>query len=234
MKTLLRACCAALFGLMLTGSALAAQVEVGVGAAHAQATQNGNWYELGVGHPQLDLTSPVFELGVTGEISRHIGWHVDAVDLGHYSVSSQDVVDDRHNYSWSQDRCLATCNSLMQVNGSGSVYGVAATLDLHTAGAWQVGVQVGPLLYHARWSISVPNWTQASGSTVGGGPWSYSNGAISGTFSQWKVGTVAGVYLKHGPYTLAILTYRDGTGIGQYDMPPIWKEQTVALLTYTF
>ncbi len=214
--------------------AYAAHVEVGAGVAHSQATENGNWYELGVGAPQLDLTSPVFMLGLTGNFSTHFGWHVDAVDLGRNSVDSRDVVNDRRDYSWSAHQCLATCSNLMHVTGSGGVYGIAATLEAHTSGPWTFGIEAGPFLYHASWSVSVPDWQRVTHTDAAGGPWTYSGGSISTSTSQWKVGDAIGVYARHRNLGLSLRVYRDGTGIGQYDLPPIWSTQIAAVVTYRF
>ena len=213
-------------------SAHAAQIEVGAGVAQAQTT-NGLWYQNGFEHT-LKTRSPAFMVGVTGAISPRYSWHVDAVDLGSYSVNSWDTPNDA-NYSGHGYRGNAL--PLANYIGSGSVYGIAATLEAHTRGVWQAGIEAGPFLYHATWNLQVPDWYpsaqvrplvfQQSGPIQ---PISYSQ-------SHWQIGYVIGATVRRGPWAVSLRMYKDGHGFsghGSDPWPPMWSSQTVAMVTYTF
>lgn len=225
----------------------ATQIEVGAGIARAQTHGNGIWYQDGLPH-QLHLQSPAFLVGATGEISEHWSWHVDAIDLGSYSVDSTDTYADQ-DYSVATHRCVANCDKLISLHGSGRVYGIAATIEAHTTGSWQFGVEAGPMLYHSSWAITSPNYDAQVGSTAGiqGGStcdargWTAMTGGITRSCAGWKPGAVIGVSVSHGPLTLSVRQYIDGLG---YHMggsgatsdgwPPIWTSQTVGVLIYEF
>jgi hypothetical protein len=217
-----------------TFSAQAAQIEVGAGVAQARTNGNGTWYQEGFQH-HLHLRSPVLMLGVTGKLTPHITWHVDAVDLGSYSVNSWDTPNDK-NYSGHGYRGNAL--PLANYIGSGSVYGIAAMLQAHTSGAWRFGVQAGPFVYHERWSMQVPDWYPSQ--EGGPGEYFYPSGPItplSASQSQWALGYVAGVTLTHGNFSLALDYFSDGKvfpGHGTDPWPPLWTGQTALVATYTF
>ena len=223
---------AAVGGLLFAVHAKAASVEVGAGVAQARTQGNGIWYQDGFQHT-LDLRSPVVMLGIKGDLSQHFAWHVNAVDLGSYSVNSQDTPNDA-NYSG--DGYTGNALPLANYVGSGSVYGIAATLQAHTAGAWQFGVDAGPFVYHASWSLSVPNWYPsqqiAKGVFEATGPVD----PVATSDAHWALGYVAGVSLSHGPLSFSLSYYSDGAGFnhGADPWPPLWKGQTVAMVTYTF
>jgi len=222
------------FALLLAGMpAHAARVEVGAGIAQAIPQDNGTWYQEGFPH-SLNLRSPVFLLGVTGDLTPNIAWHVDAVSLGSYSVDSQDTPNDA-NYSGSGYR--GNHLPLAHYVGSGSVYGIAATIQAHTQGKWRFGVQAGPFIYHSAWTLAVPNWYPsaevAPGVFAQTGPVS----PINVSQSQWAIGYTVGATLTHGPLTLALSYYADGQGFkghGAYPWPPLWKGQAVLMILYTF
>ena len=211
----------------------AASIEVGAGVARSTTQGNGVWYQEGFPH-SLDLQSPAFLIGVTGDLTPTLAWHVDAVSLGSYSVNSQDTPNDA-NYSGSGYK--GTPLPLAHYIGSGSVYGIAATLQAHTQGKWQFGIQAGPFLYHSTWALTVPNWYPSIRITHNifdpTGPVS----PINVSQSQWALGYTAGATLTHGPLTLALSYYADGHGFsghGADPWPPLWKGQTVFMLTYKF
>jgi len=223
--------CVLLFPVM----AHAARVEVGAGIAQSNTHGDGTWYQEGFQH-SLSLRSPAFLLGVTGDLTPNLAWHVDAVSLGSYSVDSWDTpVDANYNPS-TPTHCNGACLPLVHVIGSGSVYGIAATLQAHTRGAWQFGAQAGPFVYHESWNLAVPNWTAATGAE-GNVQWHSSNGALYSGQSQWALGYTVGATLTHGPLTLALSYYADGHGFkghGADPWPPLWKGQTVLMILYTF
>lgn len=223
-------------------AAHAAQVEVGAGIAHASTQGNGTWYQDGFQHT-LQLTQPVVEIGLTGRLTRHMDWHVDAVSLGRYSSDSWDTTDANYNGS---DGCVETCLPLQHFQGSGRVYGVQALLSRHTTGPWRFGLEGGPFLYHETWRLNVPNWypTALPGSVPA---WFTSRTPSAGWIigqtipvatsgSRWALGAVVGATLAHGRWTLALRYYADGAGFPGHvgPWPPLWNGQTVVMISRVF
>ncbi len=210
------------------GTANAAQWELGVGMAHAQQQPNGTWYQEGFAHT-LRLNSPVVEAGVLGRWTRHVNWHVDAVYLGRVGVGSLDVQD--ANYSLAGHDCAGACMRLQHFTGAGTVYGVQALIDRHTTGAWQLGVEGGPFLYHASWALSVPDWYPSTGLTETAAPY-----PISRYNAAWALGWTAGVTMAHGPWQAALQYYADGQQFAGYvgGDPTLWRGQFAATVAYRF
>jgi len=222
----------------------AAQIEIGAGVSRFDHRADGIWYQQGLPH-RFDLQSHAFLLGLTGDFSPTLRWHVDAVDLGSSSVDSWDTAADEY-YSPSLHQCLSHCDNLAHFIGSGHVYGIATTLEWHTTGEWQIGAEAGPFLYHSRWSIHVPNYFQATGwpettTAAQTAPWGWMPGGIQRTASGWKPGFVIGVLLRYKSYAVSLRHYFDGLGFqmryanGAIDgWPPGWTGQTVLMLTHSF
>ena len=216
---------AGVVGVLAIRAAWGAQVEIGTGIAHASTNGNGTWYQEGFAHT-LDLTQPAFEVGLTGRITPHMAWHVDAVSLGRYASNSLDVLPDANYSPTSPTHCNGPCNPLANFIGSGRVYGVQALLSRHTAGAWRVGVEGGPFLYHETWRLDVPNWYAPDGTYYD----------IQTYGSQWAWGAVVGATVAHGPWSLALRYYTDGKGFNGHvgNWPPLWSGQTVVMIGYRF
>ena len=203
----------------------AAQIEVGAGIAHASTNGNGTWYQEGFQHT-LQLTQPVVEIGLTGRITPHMAWHVDALSLGRYASNSQDVLPDANYSATSITHCNGPCNSLANFIGSGRIYGVQALLSRYTGGAWRFGVEGGPFLYHETWRMDVPNWYAPDGTHYD----------IRTYGSQWALGVVLGATLAHGPWEIALRWYDDSKGFPGHvgNWPPLWSGQTVLMAAYRF
>ena len=233
----------ALCFLLVPFRAHALGLEIGAGIAQYDHRADGIWYQQGLPH-SLGLQSPAFLVGAWGDVTPAIRWHLDAVDLGSASVDSWDTVADS-NYSTATQQCIATCNSLMHLHASGSVYGLAGTLEAHTSGAWQIGVEGGPWLYHSSWSVEVPGWDAAAGipnaMPAQVAPWGWMPGGIQRSESGWALGGVVGLSLRHAGLGLSLRHYFDGRGWPMHyangttdGWPPIWTGQTVFMLTYDF
>ena len=222
----------------------AARVEVGAGVAQSSTKGDGIWYQEGLPHT-LNLRSPAFLIGVTGDLTPHLAWHVDAVSLGSYSVDSWDTTADA-DYSPASHQCLRNCTNLAHFMGSGRVYGIAAMLEAHTQGRWQVGVEAGPFLYHSSWSVQVPNYFAAAGwpantTPAQVAPWGWMPGGIQRSKSSWHPGAVIGITGRYRNFAISVRRYFDGLGWpmryanGSSDgWPPLWKGQTVLMIIYTF
>ena len=216
---------AVLIVLAIRLQAHAAQIEIGAGIAHASTNGNGTWYQEGFPHT-LSLTQPVAEIGLTGRITPHMAWHVDAVSLGSYSVNSEDVLPDANYSATSPTHCNGPCNPFANFIGSGRLYGLQALLSRSTGGAWRFGIEAGPFLYHETWRLDVPNWYASDGTHYD----------IQTYGSQWALGAVVGATVQHGPWTLALRYYADSKGFSGHvgNWPPLWSGQTVAILSYRF
>lgn len=209
-------------------SAHAAQLEIGAGIAHAQTNGNGTWFQDGFPHT-LRLNQPVALIGVTGKFTRHMDWHLDAVSLGRYSSDSQDVLPDANYSATSATHCNGPCNPFAHYMGNGRIWGIQALLSRHTSGAWQLGVEGGPFLYHETWALSVPNWYEPAAPDG-------LHYNIETRQQRWATGFVLGATLAHGPWTASLSYYSDGAGFPGHTgpWPPLWSSQTVATLTYRF
>ena len=204
----------------------AAQVEIGAGMAHAQTQGNGTWYQEGFAHT-LRLNQPVALIGLTGRLTQHMDWHLDAVSLGRYSSDSQDVLPDANYSPTSPTHCNGPCNPFAHYIGNGQIWGVQALLARHTSGAWQLGVAGGPFVYHETWALSVPNW--------------YEPTAPSGTHynietrqAKWALGAAFALTMTHDHWTAALTYYTDGAGFPGHagPWPPLWSGQTALTLNY--
>ena len=219
---------------LLPLSAHAAQLELGVGIAHSRDHGDGTWYQSAFPHT-LTLTSPLLQIGVVGDAAPWLRWHVDAVYLGRYAVDSLDTPNDANYNPHSPTGCNGKCLPLTRYIGSGSVWGIAATLEAHTQGAWQWGIEAGPLLYHRTWSLSVPDWypsTQMADGTFQPGKVT----PISTSDAGWTVGGVVGLSVRRKDLGVSLRYYSDGKGFprGSDAWPPLWQGQTVLMLTYAF
>ena len=219
---------------LCAGIAHAASLEVGAGVAQAQTNGDGTWYQQAFPHA-MELRAPVFLVGVTGDISTHVRWHADAVDLGSYSVNSWDTPNDG-NYAPGvgyRGNALPLTNYI----GSGHVWGFAATLEAHTAGSWQFGIEGGPFLYHATWAMRVPDWYPSEEVATRLFRQSGPVHPVDFSQSQWALGAVVGASVRHGAWTLSIRRYFDGHGFsghGADAWPPLWNSQTAVMVDYTF
>lgn len=230
----------ALLGAMILFTPMHARalgLEVGAGVAQYNHREDGVWYQQGLPH-NLGLQAPAFLFGVWGDVTPIIRWHVDAVDLGSVSVTSSDTVADS-SYSTQTHQCIATCDNLMHLHADGSIYGIASTLELHTSGDWQLGIEAGPFLYHSSWSVQVPNFFVAAGLPADStqaqvAPWGLMPGGIQRSKSGWAIGGVVGLSVTHKNLGLSLRYYYDGLGwpmrlqSGGFDgWPPIWSRQAV-------
>lgn len=234
----------ALVLLFVPFRANALNLEVGTGYAQSVPQQDGTWRQEGLPN-KTDLNSPMFMIGVNNDFTQNIRWHVDAVYLGSYSVNSWDTVQDSY-YNTQTKQCVKDCNSLANFIGSGSIYGIAATVELHTYGPFQIGVQAGPFLYHSSWSVQVPNYFAAAGLPANTTPeqvkpWGWIPGGIQRSESSWNIGEMIGVSASYNGYTMTVAKYYDGKGwpmtysSGFTDgWPPLWKNQTVIMVSKVF
>ena len=219
-------------------------LEIGAGVAQYDHRQDGIWYQQGLPH-SLGLRSPAFLFGAWGDVNPVLRWHLDAVDLGSASVDSWDTPADA-DYSPQTHQCLRNCTNLAHFIGGGRVYGIAATLEAHTSGQWQVGIEGGPWLYHSAWAVQVPNYFQAAGlpadtTPAQVAPLGWMPGGVQRSTSGWALGGVIGLSLRHAGLGLSLRHYFDGRGwpihyaSGITDgWPPIWTGQTVLMFTYSF
>ncbi len=224
----------AILALLLPLAAHSATVEVGAGVARASVRQDGTWYQDRFQHTIKDK-SPAFLVGVTGDFTPNLSWHLDGVYLGKYSVDSQDTPADANYLPTSPTGCNGPCLPMAHYMTSGEVYGITPTLDVHTSGEWRVGLEAGPLWYYRTWSVVVPNWYP----TIQTGPSSFIAGQISPinvSDSGWALGSMIGIYVQHERVGVHLNYYSDGAQLNRAGggWPPIWSGQFVGLITLAF
>lgn len=212
------------------------KIEIGAGASYAQTFQDGIWYQEGFPHT-LNLRSPIFLIGVTDAITPNLRWHVNWVHLGRYGMTALATSHDNHYNPTNSTHCNGPCLPLLHFAGSGTVSGIAATLEAHTTGQWQFGVEAGPFLYRESWTVQIPDWypvTQISPAEF------VQSGPIQPVYSsqvQWVLGGVLGFSARQGNWTFSFRRYFDSKGFpghGDDRWPPLWKNHTAAMVTYTF
>jgi hypothetical protein len=210
-------------------------VEVGVGINRFFDHGDGTWYQYALPHKVHEIT-PSLLIGVTGDITPHWAWHLDAIDLGRASANSLDVMD--ANYDPIHHQCLAHCTQLTRFISDGTLWGIAPMLEWHTTGSWRVGLQAGPWIFHQNWSVVIPNFYSSTGYPQANGwaPWSSNGDAIYHSAHMWGLGAVAGVGLQHGPYGVHLLGFYNNKnfGLGTDPWPPLWRTEADLMVTYTF
>ena len=219
---------------LLIGSAHAAQLEVGIGATHFFDQGDGTWYQQALPHNE-GLRSGALMIGVRGDVTPNIAWHLDAFDLGKASANSWDVMD--VNYDPIHHQCLAHCAQLTHFVSSGTLCGIAPMLELHTSGVWRVGVEAGPWLYHQSWSVTIPNFYSSTGYAPPWPYWSTNGDAIYHSASMWALGAVAGATVQRGPWGASLLGFYNNRGFGGMGgdpWPPLWRTEAVFLLTHSY
>ena len=210
--------------LSIRVSAHAAQFEIGAGFTHAHTRGNGTWYQDGFPHT-LRLYQPALEIGVTGHVGSWLRWHIDAMDLGRFASNALAVPDANYDPA-SPSYCAGPCMPTADYIGAGRITGVQALVSLHTRGPWQVGVEGGPFLYYETWRLDVPNWYLVPGQII----------PITTYRARWAIGSVVGITLSRGAWTLAFLRYTDGAGFGHhvFGWPPLWSNQSSITVLYRF
>lgn len=150
---------AVFFGLH---TAHALDFEAGVGATQAQPVGNGGWYQDGFPHT-LNLRSRTFMLGVTDDIAPGWAWRAQYVHLGRYSSDAM-AADRDEDYNPATQSCNPGCN-LARYRGTGSVQGLAATIECYTltADGVRLAAEGGSFLFRPDWRVQVDNWQPAKG-----------------------------------------------------------------------
>ena len=212
-------------------------VEVSAGTAYAGVRSNGTWYQQDYPYT-MQRTSQVVEADLRWSFTPHDALLLGAVNLGRYSVNSQDNPNDA---AYAARVKLPLSNYI----GSGRLWGFQALAE-HTWGdRWQIGIRGGLLAYRETWQMDVPNWypSDPGGTkvwytpreTVGG----YNLGPIIPIHTidrRWALGGVVGVTLSHRHLLLALEYVKDGASFSGHHgaWPPIWSSHVVALFGVTF
>jgi hypothetical protein len=144
-------------------------VEVGLGYASAQPYPTGTWYQEGLPYT-LNTKSKTWMIGVTDDINQNLRWHVDYVNLGHYSSDAIATTDPDYNPSLSPPCNASPCVAQTRFIGSGTTNGVKATLEYHTKGDIEWGFSAGVFAFKPIWNETLYNWTDSSTRPVVPGP----------------------------------------------------------------
>lgn len=217
-------------GMVLACSAHAQsffEAEVGIGASLARNGEDGLWQQEGFG-PHRKYDAPAFEAGFTGNLyqSTHWGvdWHIDYAWLGQIHLQSPATPSDP-NYNLTTKSCNGPCWPLANYMGSGHDQGFLFTLEPHVDyGQWRFGVEGGPYLHKATWSVDVTNWTPALGADA-------SNLHVVHDPS-WQLGWVIGAEVARGPFSVRYQYFMNGWKDDD-PRPYVWKSVHMLTLKYT-
>lgn len=201
------------------------QYEAGIGVSKYQDNGDDFWYQAGFPH-QLDLTSPAYEVGITGNIIQRshwgVDWHADYVWLGMvHTQATVTPVDD--NYNQVTRQCNGPCDPMATDTGSGHDQGFILTAEPHIDySGVKLGFEVGPYLHRASWSVLVQNDFNVPGGTID-----------LQHQPKWLVGYVAGVSVSYRNFTLAYQYFRNQKKNNDPE-PPIWQDAQMLVLKYRF
>ena len=227
--------------LLAAPASVCAQVrlEVGAGISHAGIRSNGTWYQQEYPHT-MRTGAPAVSISLRWRLRPDLDLITGMVDLGRYSVNSQDVPNDA---AYAAHVRLPLANYI----GSGRLWGIRALIERRWGDRWQVGVQAGPFIYRESWQMDVPNWYPSD--PVGTKVW-YSPREIVGGYQagplvpihtadqRWAIGAIVGVTLSHrdSPWALSLQYVRDGAKFSGHPggWPPMWKSHMAVLVSYRF
>ncbi len=222
---------AALLLAALTTAAHAASFEAGIGASQFDTSGNTVWYQQGFPY-SLSLRSHALMLGVTGDLTPRVAWHVDYVNLGGVHTDAIATPVDS-NYNPATQSCNGPCVAQSRFVGNGADQGFTATLEPHIDWrGWRFGAEAGVFLSLPTWEVTVYNWKLD--------PSQPSQTITASHRVHWQRGPVIGVSIARGAWGLQIRRYFDATtgdtpasyGDPVRHVPAIWQHTTTVMLTY--
>lgn len=160
--------------------------EAGIGVQRSSGMGDGIWVQQGAKNNRERLTTPVYLLGLTGDIGNHVSWHADYVYFGTMTASVDGVPDDNYNPTTHQVHSFSQRYS--PFNGQGHTQGIALTIEPHfTYGGLRFGVEAGPWIYWATWHESLyaldNQWHDLSHKTKMQFGWAYGASVSKGPYS---------------------------------------------------
>lgn len=207
--------------------------ELSAGQGYAQAQSDGNWYQQRFPH-ELNLESPAVSIGMRTDLSPRIALHAGAYWFGENSSHAMAVTHDDLYAKNSVSGCHAECPRLATFQGRGNTWGLHALVEFHTTGATQFGFMAGPILYHTKWTETIPDWFPTTPTGSGG----FTSGAVHPLHlkeSRWVLSGAVGVRASRGRGFVEVVHYLDGkTASEEHYFPPIWKSHTAARVGISF
>jgi hypothetical protein len=206
------------------------QIEAGIGGVAYKGSADGLWVQEGFPH-KLELTAPAVEVGFTGDIIQRpswgISWHSDWVWLGTIHTQSLATPSD-DNYNTKTKLCNGPCWPLANYMGSGHDQGFIFTIEPHyDVGGWRFGVEAGPYIHRATWSVDVTGWRP----TPDAAP---VNLHVRNT-PKWQVGAVIGASVSRNNFTLAYQYFMNRIPVSATEpYPPIWSGTHLLVAKYKF
>lgn len=212
--------------------------ETGIGSTAYQRSAEGTWWQNGFRH-ELNLTAPAFRTGLTGNIwqrgSYGVDWHADYAWLGtvHTNAAIPTPKTNTTSGHWqgpdfvgynTANPCSGPCDNMSEFNGSGHDMGIMLTLEPHyDVGAWRIGIEAGPYIHRATWTIDVSNWYDSVAGAfhalhVPSGP-------------RWRVSWTAGISVSRGPFSVRYSYFANGSTGGN---PPGWSGAHTLMVMYRF
>lgn len=215
----------ALAGMAIACSAHAAsffEIEVGIGGSAYNEGSDGLWLQKGLEH-RTQFTAPAAEIGVVGDLTPWLSWHLDWAWLG--SIRSQGLATSDQNYNLAT-RTVRVPMPLANFTGSGHDQGFLFTLEPHyDIGQWRLGFEIGPYVHRATWAVDAVNQVNFVGQT----PYS----THFETNPAWALGGVAGVSVSYKRFSLRYQYFRNGARHSD-PAPQIWTGVHVLTVGYRF
>jgi opacity protein-like surface antigen len=218
------------------------QLEAGIGGTAYTKSGDGVWWQSGFQH-NLNLTAPDFRVGVTGDLWQRGHWglsyHLDYAWLGTVHTNAQIPTPKTNTTSghWqgpdfidynSSNPCSGPCTNMSDFMGGGHDMGIMATLEPHyDVGAWRFGVEAGPYVHRATWSIDIANWYNSATGQF--------QSLHVATNPEWKVSWTAGASISRGPFSLRYDYFANGVPMsGSNSVPAGWSAAHMLMATYRF
>lgn len=200
------------FVLLLPSISMATELEIGLGQSSYNLRSDGIWYQLGNPHT-LNTHSQAFQIGLQGEWTNNLDWHVDYVNLGRLSSSCEcATMDDLYD---AKVHHMIGEGPMARYIGSGSAQGIKLALAPYfREGPAKYGFEAGLFPYRPTWNETVYHWSQSID-----GP--FVNGSHN-TPRAIQLGTVAGAFVNVYHFTLSYEHYWLTTRFDDKHSPAIW------------
>lgn len=201
-------------------SALAVDIELGLGGAHYTTRGDMMWYQEGLPHKR-DLNAPTYEASLVGTAWQSGAWSMDwrasFLYVGNVHSDAMAVADE--DYNRFTKTCLRGCDTAARFVGNGHQIGVRLTVaPTYTYNGWRMAPEGGLYIYR-------PTWHEVMYTVYGGSL------NVNGT-THWQLAPVIGASIGYGAWSVAYLHYFSKTLNDPYHA--IWKATDTITLRYRF
>ena len=223
----------ALFLLAVSSAAQAdTSIELAAGRSYGPPRANGTWYQKGFPY-QIHTQALAYSLGVRTDATAHLALHADYVSIGNTRTDAWAVTSDALYTPDTPTHCPGVCPRLADYKTSGTVRGLQLLAELHTGGAWDLGVMAGPFYYRENWTLDVPDWFPTEPA-----PGGFTAGPVHPIYvhtARWAEGAAAGLRLTHRSQFLSLMWYDDAAKLRKEQAwPTNWQYHVVLTYGLTF